>query len=138
MGGRRWGPYIGMIIVQLAYGVSNRVIKIALDKGLHQLVFNTYRHAIPMLLLAPFAYCLEFRNRKPHPHVHHPPSNSLSISLLLHIFVLSTLGPTISLNLFFAGLHYVSPTVASAMLNVVPTFTFLIAFFLRYIYILNY
>ena len=51
--------YGAMAIVQLAYGGANILTKIALEKGLNQLVFVVYRHIIAMLLLGPFAYVLE-------------------------------------------------------------------------------
>ncbi|XP_048320139.2 WAT1-related protein At5g07050 [Ziziphus jujuba] len=112
--------YIAMVVVQLAYGGSNILIKISLDKGLSQLVFVVYRHLIAMLLLGPFAYVLE---RKQRP--------SLSFSIITKIFVLSSLGTTIHLNVYYAGLAYTSPTVASALSNVSPSLTFIIALLLR-------
>lgn len=53
------GSYSAMILIQLAYGGSNILIKIALDKGLNQLAFVVYRHVIAVVLLGPFAYVLE-------------------------------------------------------------------------------
>ncbi|KAF3434189.1 hypothetical protein FNV43_RR25292 [Rhamnella rubrinervis] len=105
-----------MVLVQLAYGGSNILIKISLEKGLDQLVFVVYRHLIGMLLLGPFAYVLE-RNQRP----------SLTISVIAKIFVLATLGTTIHLNVFYAGLSYTSPMVSSALSNVSPSLTFLMA-----------
>lgn len=51
--------YAAMVLVQLAYGGSNIMVKIALEKGLNQFVFVVYRHIIAMILLGPFAYVLE-------------------------------------------------------------------------------
>ncbi|KMT12382.1 hypothetical protein BVRB_5g103150 [Beta vulgaris subsp. vulgaris] len=48
-----------MIMVQFAYAAANVLTKIALEKGLDQLVFVVYRHIIALLVLAPFAYILE-------------------------------------------------------------------------------
>lgn len=56
---KNWGPYGAMVLIQLAYGGSNILIKIAIDKGLNQIVFVVYRHIIAMLLLGPFAYVFE-------------------------------------------------------------------------------
>ncbi|XP_048326659.2 WAT1-related protein At5g07050 [Ziziphus jujuba] len=109
-----------MVVIQLANGVTNILIKISLDKGFSQLVFVVYRHLIAMLLLGPFAYVLE-RNQRP----------SLSFSIITKIFVLSSLGTTIHLNVYYAGLAYTSPTVACALSNVSPCLTFLIALLLR-------
>uniref|UniRef100_A0A5B7C5H6 WAT1-related protein n=1 Tax=Davidia involucrata TaxID=16924 RepID=A0A5B7C5H6_DAVIN len=112
--------YVAMVLVQLAYGGSNILMKIALEEGLNQLVFVVYRHIIAMLLLGPFAYVLERKQRPP-----------LSFSVMMKIFVLASLGTTIHLNVYYAGLKYTSPTVASAMSNVIPCLTFLIAVVLR-------
>ncbi|KAF8033416.1 hypothetical protein BT93_D2124 [Corymbia citriodora subsp. variegata] len=108
--------YVAMVLVQLAYGGSNILMKIALEKGLDQLVFIVYRHLIAVLLLGPFAYVLE-RKQRPSP----------SIKVMAKIFVLSSLGTTIHLNVYYAGLAYTSATVASALSNVIPCLTFLIA-----------
>ncbi|XP_031274738.1 WAT1-related protein At1g43650-like [Pistacia vera] len=113
------GPYIAMVLVQLAYGGSNILIKIALERGLNQFVFVVYRHIIAMFLLGPLAYMLE---RKQRP--------VLSFSVMVKIFVLASLGTTIHLNVYYAGLVYTSPTVASALSNVIPSLTFLMAFLL--------
>ncbi|KAJ6894688.1 hypothetical protein NC652_028445 [Populus alba x Populus x berolinensis] len=111
-----WAPYAAMLLVQLAYGGSNILMKIALEKGLNQIVFVVYRHVIAVILLGPFAYVIE---RKQRP--------SLSLSVIIKIFVLSSLGTTIHLNVYYAGLAYTSPTVASALSNVIPSLTFIMA-----------
>ncbi|KDP25183.1 hypothetical protein JCGZ_20339 [Jatropha curcas] len=113
-------PVTAMILIQLAYGGSNILIKIALEKGLNQLVFVVYRHLIAMSLLGPFAYVLE---RKQRP--------SISVAVMTKIFVLASLGTTIHLNVYYAGLAYTSATVASALSNVIPSLTFLMAVVLR-------
>ncbi|KAB5534897.1 hypothetical protein DKX38_017983 [Salix brachista] len=109
-------PYAAMVLVQLSYGGSNILMKIALEKGLNQLVFVVYRHIIAMILLAPFAFVIERKQRPP-----------LSLSVMIKIFVLSSLGTTIHLNVYYAGLAYTSPTVASALSNVIPSLTFIMA-----------
>ncbi|XP_015574461.1 WAT1-related protein At1g43650 isoform X2 [Ricinus communis] len=108
--------YAAMILVQLAYGGSNILMKIALEKGLNQLVFVVYRHLIAMILVGPFAYVLERKQRPP-----------LSLPVITKIFVLASLGTTIHLNVYYAGLAYTSATVASALSNVIPSLTFVMA-----------
>ncbi|KAF5477945.1 hypothetical protein F2P56_004549 [Juglans regia] len=115
-----YASYGAMILIQFAYGGANILTKIALEKGLNQLVFVVYRHIIAMLLLGPFAYVLERKHRPP-----------LSFSVITKIFLLASFGTTIHLNVYYAGLAYTSPTVASALSNVVPCLTFLIAVILR-------
>ncbi|XP_043690725.1 WAT1-related protein At1g43650-like isoform X2 [Telopea speciosissima] len=115
-----FGSYMAMVVVQFGYGGATILMKIALNKGPSQLVFIVYRHLIAMLLLGPLAYFLE---RKQRP--------SLSIPIMIKVFFLSTFGTTICLNVFYAGLNYTSPTVASALGNVTPGFTFVMALLLR-------
>ncbi|KAK6935636.1 EamA domain [Dillenia turbinata] len=117
---KAWRAYVGMVLIQIAYGGSNILIKIALDRGLNQVVFVVYRHMIAMVLLAPFAYVFEsMRSRKKRP--------SLSFSVTLKIFALALLGTTVHLNVYYAGLVQTSPTVASALSNIIPSLTFLVA-----------
>ncbi|KAA3470157.1 Nodulin MtN21/EamA-like transporter family protein isoform 3 [Gossypium australe] len=52
---KNFGYYMAMAVVQFAYGGSNILIKIALERGLNQFV---YRHILAMLLLAPQSICL--------------------------------------------------------------------------------
>ncbi|KAK4796988.1 hypothetical protein SAY86_029314 [Trapa natans] len=113
-------PYIAMMLVQLSYGGANIFTKIALDRGLNQFVFMAYRHIIAGLLLGPFAYVLE---RKQRP--------LLSLKVATKIFVISSLGTTIHLNIYYAGMEYTSATVAAALGNVMPCLTFLMAVLLR-------
>ncbi|KAJ4842486.1 hypothetical protein Tsubulata_001846, partial [Turnera subulata] len=126
-------PYVAMIIVYLAYGGSNILMKVALEKGLNQLVFVAYRHIIGTILLGPFAYVLErtfnYNTSECKPSRKQRPS--LTLPLFTKIFVVSTLGTTIYLNVYYAGLAYTSPTVASALSNVIPSLTFLMAVLLR-------
>ncbi|XP_065876141.1 WAT1-related protein At1g43650-like [Euphorbia lathyris] len=116
---RRWSSYAAMVLIEIAYGGSNILMKIAIHKGLNQFVFVIYRHLIAMFLLAPFAFILERKQRPP-----------MSLGLMVKIFVVSSLGTTIHLNVYYAGLAYTSATVASALSNVIPSFTFFLAFLL--------
>ncbi|XP_042426140.1 WAT1-related protein At5g07050-like [Zingiber officinale] len=109
-------PYFYMIVSQFAYAGSSILGKLALGQGLSALVFVVYRHLIAMLILAPLAYVLE-RNRRP----------SFSFGVMLKIFILAMLGIIIQQNVYYVGLHLISPTVASALGNAIPTFTFLLA-----------
>jgi drug/metabolite transporter (DMT)-like permease len=68
---------------------------------------------------------MDLQSRKERP--------ALSISIAAKVFVLALFGTTIHLNVYYAGLAYISPTVACALGNVVPSLTFLMAVLLRYI-----
>ncbi|KAM1146665.1 hypothetical protein FF1_038494 [Malus domestica] len=112
--------YLAMVLVQLIYAGSYILIKLSLQDGLNQIVFVVYRHVLGMVLIGPFAYVLE---RKQRP--------SLSFSVAANIFLLALLGPTIFMNVYCAGLAYTTATVGTALGNVVPALTFLMAVLLR-------
>lgn len=52
---------------------------------------------------------------------------------MMKVFLLATLGTTVHLNVYYAGLAYTSATVASALSNVIPSLTFVMAVLFRYI-----
>ncbi|KAG7017069.1 WAT1-related protein, partial [Cucurbita argyrosperma subsp. argyrosperma] len=54
-----------MVVVQIGYGGSNILMKIASEKDLNPFVFVVYRHFIAFLLLAPFAYVIDRVNHSP-------------------------------------------------------------------------
>ncbi|TQD86819.1 hypothetical protein C1H46_027583 [Malus baccata] len=108
--------YLAMVLVQLIYAGSYILIKLSLHDGLNQIVIIVYRHVLGMVLIGPFACVLE---RKQRP--------SLSFSVAANIFLLALLGPTIFMNVYCAGLAYTTATVATALGNVIPGLTFLMA-----------
>ncbi|CAN6578726.1 unnamed protein product [Malus baccata var. baccata] len=108
--------YLAMVLVQLIYAGSYILIKLSLHDGLNQIVIIVYRHVLGMVLIGPFACVLE---RKQRP--------SLSFSVAANIFLLALLGPTIFMNVYCAGLAYTTATVATALGNVIPALTFLMA-----------
>ncbi|XP_038687415.1 WAT1-related protein At2g39510-like [Tripterygium wilfordii] len=117
---KTYASCVAMVVVQIGAGGSIILNKIAFEKGLNQLVLIVYRHVIATLLLGLLAYVLE-RKKRP----------ALSISATMKIFVLASLGTTIYLNVYYAGLIYSSATVASALSNVIPCSTFIMAVLLR-------
>ncbi|KAG6537756.1 hypothetical protein ZIOFF_002852 [Zingiber officinale] len=113
-------PYICMVVCQFASAGSSILNKLALEQGLSMLVFVVYRHLIAVIILAPLAYVLE-RNQRP----------CFSFAIMLKIFILAMVGITIQQNVYYVGLHFTSPTVAVALSNVIPAFTFILAMILR-------
>ncbi|KAJ4711751.1 WAT1-related protein [Melia azedarach] len=104
-----------MVLVHLADGGSNILIKISLARGLNQLAFVIYRHVFVRFLSFSPRKNLQSRNQR----------SPLSFPVMLKIFVLAFFGTTIHLNVYYAGLHHTSPVVASALSNVLPSLTFL-------------
>nr|CAD1842758.1 unnamed protein product [Ananas comosus var. bracteatus] len=106
----------GVLALQLCLGGFHVVSRAALNMGISQIAFSVYRNSIALLLLAPFAYILEKKDR---PH--------LTFSLLVQFFILAFCGITANQGFYLLGLFYLSPTYASAIQNTIPAITFAMA-----------
>ncbi|KAI4995137.1 hypothetical protein ZWY2020_035040 [Hordeum vulgare] len=121
---RRYAPHNMMIMVQLCYTLMYFVTEAAFNRGLNPYVYVTYRHLLVAVLLWPFAYYREVTSLvKLRP--------KMTWMLFLEIFVLSLLGVSLTLNMYFASLKYTSPTFVTSMVNTVASITFVIAIALR-------
>ncbi|KAG6579609.1 WAT1-related protein, partial [Cucurbita argyrosperma subsp. sororia] len=92
-----------MVAVQIGYGGSNILMKVASEKDLDPFVFFVYRHIIAFLVLLPFAYVID-RNKRA----------SLTISMTIKIFLLAILGSTTYLNLFYLGIKLEKVNIKTA------------------------
>ncbi|KAL4621225.1 hypothetical protein ACB092_06G212400 [Castanea dentata] len=84
-----------------------------------QNVFVVYRNAIATVVIAPFAIVMD-RKRRP----------KLTFSVFVKIMSLALLDPVIDQNLLFTGMKYTTATFSRALGNVVPAFTFSMAWIL--------
>ncbi|KVI04946.1 Drug/metabolite transporter [Cynara cardunculus var. scolymus] len=113
-------PFVFMVFLQTSYAVNGLIVKSALNKGLNHYTFAAYRNAIAALFFAPFAFFIE---RKVRP--------KMTVSIFLKIILLGLLEPVIDQNLFFAGMKYTTATFATAMCNILPAITFVMAWIFR-------
>uniref|UniRef100_A0A251RVJ6 WAT1-related protein n=2 Tax=Helianthus annuus TaxID=4232 RepID=A0A251RVJ6_HELAN len=113
-------PFMFMVFLQTSYAVKNLVVKSALNKGLNHYIFAVYRNAIAALFFGPLAFFLE---RKVRP--------KMTISIFLKIMLLGLLEPVLDQNLFIAGMKFTTATFATAMYNIVPAITFVMAWIFR-------
>uniref|UniRef100_A0A0E0JZB4 WAT1-related protein n=1 Tax=Oryza punctata TaxID=4537 RepID=A0A0E0JZB4_ORYPU len=111
---------LGVMALQCCLAGFHVVSRAALNMGISKIVFTVYRNCIALALLIPFAYFLERKNRP-----------SLTFSLLAQLFFLAFCGITCNQGFYLLGLHYLSPTYASAIQNTVPAITFALAASLR-------
>ncbi|KAL3523380.1 hypothetical protein ACH5RR_016214 [Cinchona calisaya] len=113
-------PYIAMIFIQFVYAGMSLLSKAAVTEGMNPYIFVVFRQAFATIALAPFAFFIERKKSAP-----------LSYILLCKIFFTSLCGITLSLNLYYFALNYVSATFATAFTNTIPAITFIIAVCLR-------
>ncbi|GMP69186.1 hypothetical protein CsSME_00028537 [Camellia sinensis var. sinensis] len=117
---KRAKPYLAMILLQFGYAGLGIISKFGLNKGMSLYTFSVYRNAVAALVFAPFALLFE---RKVRPR--------MTTSIFLKIMLLGLLEPVIDQNLFYTGMKYTTATFATAMCNIVPAITFLMAWILR-------
>ncbi|WVZ57293.1 hypothetical protein U9M48_007698 [Paspalum notatum var. saurae] len=116
----RYTPHALMVLAQLCFTLLYFVTEAAFDRGLNPYVYVTYRHLLVACVLWPFAY---FYERSVRPR--------MTLMLFLEIFLLSLLGGSLTLNMYFSSLKYTSPTFVTSMANAVASITFVIAIVLR-------
>ncbi|KAJ6412088.1 hypothetical protein OIU84_005198 [Salix udensis] len=112
--------HLAMLALQFGYAGFHVVSRAALNMGVSKLVFPVYRNIIALLLLLPFAYFLEKKERP-----------ALTFNFALQFFLLALVGITANQGFYLLGLENTSPTFASAIQNSVPAITFLMAALLR-------
>ncbi|KAK9270970.1 hypothetical protein L1049_026558 [Liquidambar formosana] len=112
--------HLAMLALQFGYAGFHVVSRAALNMGISKIVFPVYRNIIALLLLLPFAYFLEKKERP-----------AITLSFLVQFFLLAVVGITANQGFYLLGLDNTSPTFASAIQNSVPAITFLMAAILR-------
>ncbi|XP_028223800.1 WAT1-related protein At4g30420-like [Glycine soja] len=110
-------PVMAMLFNQSIYAGISLSTRVAFLQGMSPRVFVVYRHAFATIVIAPIAY---FSGRN-------SGSYYLNLKSFSWIFLTSLIGITLNQNLFFEGLYLASSSVASAMANLVPAVTFIIA-----------
>ncbi|XP_060181300.1 WAT1-related protein At4g08300-like [Lycium barbarum] len=117
---KRFKPHILMVLAQFAYAVLYFITEASFKHGMNPHVYITYRNIVAGFTMLPFAYFLE---RKTRP--------KLTIALMLEIFVLSLMGVSVTLNMYYVCLNYTSPTLLASMVNTIAAITFILAVILR-------
>ncbi|EPS72398.1 hypothetical protein M569_02359, partial [Genlisea aurea] len=116
----RFMPYFLMVLVQICYSFMYIVTEASFIHGMDDSVYVTYRNLVAGLVMLPFAYFFE---RKKQP--------KMTPQMLLEINILSLLGGSLTLNMYFTGLKYTSATVLACMVNTIGALTFILAIILR-------
>ncbi|KAG2709043.1 hypothetical protein I3760_05G220700 [Carya illinoinensis] len=122
-------PYLLMVAMQFGLAGSTYIFSmVSLDHGMSRYVFIVYRNAIAALVLAPFALFfglsyLMSRRAKTRPKMTYP--------VLMQIAVLGVLELLLDQGFTYLAMKYTSASFASAIMNAVPSVTFIIAVILR-------
>ncbi|CAN0857386.1 WAT1-related protein At3g28050 [Linum grandiflorum] len=117
-------PFSALVLMNgIGVGLST-LFKAATTEGLRYHVFVAYIHAIGALLLLP-AHFFSHRSRVLPP---------LSFPILCKIGLLGVIGSS-SQMMGYSGINYSSPTLSSAISNIAPAITFLLALTFRYVFI---
>ncbi|KAG4959040.1 hypothetical protein JHK87_035673 [Glycine soja] len=111
-------PLIVMIGLQIHYAALAIFTRAALLDGLSTTVFVVYRQGIATLALAPIFFSPKRRQSV---------KDSLGFRSFFLMFVTALVGVTANQNAYFKGLFYASSTAATAMSNLIPALTFVIA-----------
>ncbi|KAH0687890.1 hypothetical protein KY284_018443 [Solanum tuberosum] len=116
----KFKPLLLMILVQICFTFLYFITEASFSHGMNPHVYVTYRNIVGGLVMLPFAYFLE-RKKRP----------KLTMALLLEFFVLSLMGVSLTLNMYFVSLTFTSPTFIASMLNTIAALTFVLAVILR-------
>ncbi|XP_019457448.1 PREDICTED: protein WALLS ARE THIN 1-like [Lupinus angustifolius] len=116
----RFQLHVAMLLTQFCFAGFHVLSRNALNMGVNKFVFPVYRNLIALVLLLPFAYFLEKKERP-----------AITLNFLGQFFLLALVGVTANQGLYLLGLENTSPTFVSAIQNSVPAITFLMAVILR-------
>ncbi|KAK4399737.1 WAT1-related protein [Sesamum angolense] len=113
-------PYVGMVMATTAQVGLIIISKRAMASGMTNYTFVAYSNALAALILLPLSLLV-------HRSPNRPP---LSLLLVCGFFSLGVLGCLAQLT-GYTGINYTSAEFASAMLNLIPGFTFILAVIVR-------
>lgn len=114
-------PFVAMVMVECGEVGMITLGKAAMNDGLSNLVYVVYYNGLGTILLLPNFIIHSCRNKLP----------PLTLSVLSKLFGLGLLGICLLQVCAFAGINYSSPTLAAALGNLIPAFTFLLAIIFR-------
>ncbi|KAI7757072.1 hypothetical protein M8C21_028472 [Ambrosia artemisiifolia] len=115
-------PFVVMLMLTCLDMSLLTVVKAAMNGGLGSIAYVVYHNSLGTLILFPILVFRMLRN------VERPP---LTIHILFRFFVLGLCGLCLFQLLVYVGVNYTSPTLASAITNLIPGNTFLFAIVFR-------
>ncbi|XP_062228386.1 WAT1-related protein At1g44800-like [Phragmites australis] len=113
-------PYLAMVMLQVGFAGMYIVAVASLKRGMSHYVLVVYRNLVATVVMAPFALLFE-RGVRP----------KMTVAIFLKIMGLALLEPVLDQNLYYMGAKLTSAGFASALVNILPAVTFLMAVLLR-------
>ncbi|KAG8059316.1 hypothetical protein GUJ93_ZPchr0002g26357 [Zizania palustris] len=113
-------PYLAMILLQVGFAGMYVVAVASLKRGMSHFVLVVYRNLFATAVMAPFALWFERRVRP-----------KMTLTIFLKIMGLAILEPVLDQNLYYMGADLTSAGFASALINILPAVTFVMALVLR-------
>ncbi|XVE67981.1 hypothetical protein DITRI_Ditri09bG0031700 [Diplodiscus trichospermus] len=113
-------PFTAMVAVECGYVGVNILFKAATSKGMSNYIFITYTYAIASLVLLPLLFIFQSRAVLP----------PLKFPFISRICLLGLTGFSAQMCLY-KGIDFSSPTLCSAVGNLTPAFTFILAILFR-------
>ncbi|OIV91552.1 hypothetical protein TanjilG_08964 [Lupinus angustifolius] len=109
-------PVMLMVMVQIAFTAVNVLYKLAINDGMSVRVATAYRLAFGSAFTVPLALISERKNRP-----------KMTWRVLFMAFFCGLFGASLFQNLFYGALALTSATFVSAIYNLVPAITFILA-----------
>ncbi|XP_015691838.1 WAT1-related protein At1g09380-like [Oryza brachyantha] len=113
-------PVAAMVALQFLFSVLQIVIKLALNDGMDARVLVAYRFMFAATFLCPIAFVVERKKRPP-----------LTMKVVLQLFLCGLFGFSINQNLYVFAIKLTSATFVTAISNLTPATTFLLAILTR-------
>ncbi|XP_038978202.1 WAT1-related protein At4g30420-like [Phoenix dactylifera] len=111
-------PGLAMMLAQCIYAVMALSAKAAFTEGMNPMVFVVYRQAMATLVVAPTTILARRGNLS---------QMSLGFRAFCLVFVASLVGATLNQYCYYQGLKLASSSIATAMTNLNPALTFVMA-----------
>nr|CAB3453437.1 unnamed protein product [Digitaria exilis] len=112
-------PCAAMVVAQCINAAMALWSKAAFTGGMSPLIFVVYRQAIATVVLVPIAIVTNRKKMKD--------TMGLGIVGFSLVFVASLVGATVNQCLYYQGVHLGSSSLATAMTNLIPAMTFVMA-----------
>uniref|UniRef100_A0A0D9XDX4 EamA domain-containing protein n=1 Tax=Leersia perrieri TaxID=77586 RepID=A0A0D9XDX4_9ORYZ len=111
-------PCAAMVATQCIYAAMALWAKAVFTRGMSTMVFVVYRQAIATVFLVPIAIIANRGKTK---------EKRMGMTGFSLVFVASLVGATINQFVYYQGLHLGSSSMATAMSNLIPAITFVMA-----------